>query len=429
MTLRIPGLTPVFHRIRARYRPSRVRMRLSLLYAGAFTGTGAVLLAILYLLVSHSPKTQFSRFQRSDGNRLIQGSLSGNPSPELSPLVTADMQAAAEHQHDLEMEHLLVQSAIALCIMVLISFVLGWLVANRILRPLRVMTSTIQRISARNLHERLAAPGPRDEMVDLSDTVDGLLERLETALATHKRFVANAAHELRTPLTLEHALIEETLIDRTADVASFRAASERVLEICRQQERLLESLLTLTTGERGLDRREPVDLAEIAEDALDIAESDFLRRDVRRESTILPAVTVGDRALVERLVTNLVENALTYNVPDGFVEVRTGTEDGRAVITVSNSGHQVPDDQVSQLFEPFHRLDRRAGRGWNHGLGLSIVRAIASAHGAALAAEARPGGGLAVRVAFPVPVELRGPRPPAVAGGARQRRPALARRG
>ncbi len=425
MTLRfsghIPGLTPVLHRIAARYRPSRVRMRLALLYAAVFTATGAILLVILYLLVSHSPKAQFNVLHRPDGTSDVS-----DPA-ELPGDVANGLDAAAQRQHEVEMEHLLVQSAIALGIMTLVSLVLGWLVANRILRPLRVMTRTIQRISARNLHERLAVPGPRDEMKDLSDTVDGLLERLETALAAHKRFVANAAHELRTPLTLEHALIEETLIDRNADVASFRAASERVLEICRQQERLLESLLTLTTGERGLDRREPVDLAEIAEDVLDFAEPEFARRGVRRESTILPATTSGDRGLVERLVTNLVDNALNYNVPDGFVEVTTRSEAGRAVICLANSGERVPPEQVGRLFEPFHRLDRRAGRGWNHGLGLSIVRAIALAHGAAVSAEARADGGLTVQVSFPVSAEL--PTAPQLPASPRQRRPALAHKG
>jgi signal transduction histidine kinase len=262
------------------------------------------------------------------------------------------------------------------------------------------MTITVQRISARNVHARLAFAGPRDELKDLADTVDGLLGRLEAALDAQKRFVANAAHELRTPLTLERALLEETLTDRRPTVEAFRATFERILTISDQQGRLLESLLTLATSERGLESRVPVDLAALTEQVL-AARPEASAGDPRLDPRIAPAATAGDPALVERLVANLVDNAMRYNVPGGSVEVATGSRDGQAMISVSNTGPVVPPEQVARLLEPFQRLDRTARADGHHGLGLSIAHAIALAHGGTLSALPRPGGGLVVQAAFP----------------------------
>jgi signal transduction histidine kinase len=276
-----------------------------------------------------------------------------------------------------------------------------------VLRPLRTMTTTIQQISARNVNERLAVAGPADELKDLADTVDGLLGRLEAALDSHKRFVANAAHELRTPLTLEHALLEESLIDRDATVESYRSQFERLLTIRKQQGRLLESLLTLSTSERGLDHSEPLDLSEIARRALDIFGPEIDRRGLRLDTAIEPmggAATLGDSALVERLVANLLDNAMDYNVPEGLVSISTYVAAGRAVVRVENTGSEIPPEKVNPLFEPFQRLRRTAGDD-HHGLGLSIVRAIATAHSAGLVARARRGGGLIVEAAFPLRVD------------------------
>ncbi len=391
----------------ARLRPTRIRMRLTLLYGALFVVSGAVLLAITYLLVSNYPKaSSVHKYTVDAGGGHPDGQLSGSPG---DPGEQLPVQAARQHQA--ELHHLLVQSGVALAIMALISIALGWLVAGRILRPLRTMTTTIQQISARNVHDRLAAQGPRDEMKELSDTVDGLLERLATALEAHKRFVANAAHELRTPLTLEHALIEEALIDRGATVQSFRSTFERLLVIRKQHARLLDSLLTLTDSERGLDRREPVDLARVTEHVLLAHSAELDSRELRLHADLAPARTSGDPTLVERLVANLVDNAIGYNVPGGRVTVRTGADAGRAVVQVTNTGTPVPAEQVDRLFEPFQRLGRTAGRGGHHGLGLSIVRAIAAAHGASVSARACPHGGLAVRVAFPVAAPDPAPAP------------------
>ncbi|GAA2120172.1 sensor histidine kinase [Actinomadura alba] len=358
-----------------------VRIRLTALYGALFTISGAALLTITYWLMRRSKA----------GLVVIAYDDSG-------PEIREHLKRVREAQ----LRELLTQSGIALAIMVVISIALGWLVAGRVLRPLRTMTATIQQISARNVHERLAVTGPRDEMKDLADTVDGLLGRLETALNAHKRFVANAAHELRTPLTLERALLEETLTDRGATLESYRATSERLLAISKDQGRLLEALLTLASSERGLDRQEPFDLSDLASQALDSSRLEADARGVRIYTRIETAPSAGDPALAGRLVANLVDNAVHHNVTGGHVEVATETRAGRAFVSVVNTGPVIPPQQVGRLFEPFQRLGERTARSdGHHGLGLSIVRAIATAHGADVTAHARPGGGLSVEICFP----------------------------
>ncbi|MFC5754632.1 sensor histidine kinase [Actinomadura rugatobispora] len=373
--------------------PRTVRMRLTLLYGALFTASGAALLAITFLLVRRN--TVFKVLLPCAG---IDKEDCRYRLARMNP-GTRDPMRMLEQQHDALLREFAVQSGIALAIMLLVSLALGWFVAGRVLRPLRTMTTTVQRISARNVHERLSFTGPRDELKDLADTVDGLLGRLEAALDSQKRFVANAAHELRTPLTLERALLEETLTDRRPTVEAFRTAFERILTISVQQGRLLESLLTLATSERGLDGRVPVDLAALTDQVL--AARPEPSDGPRLYPRIEPATTAGDPALVERLVANLVDNAMRYNVPGGSVDVATGSRDGQAVLSVSNTGPVVPPEQVARLLEPFQRLDRSARGDGHHGLGLSIVHAIALAHGGTLSALPRPGGGLVVQATFP----------------------------
>ena len=362
-----------------------VRVRLTLLYGTLILLSGAGLLTITYLLVAHggSSAVTSTRSIGRTGDAVLTETL----------VQTVAVQQQAEVMHQL-----LVQSGVALAIMSVVAAGLGWLVSGRVLRPLRTMTDRIRRISAWNVHERLAVAGPRDELKSLADTVDGLLGRLEAALDSHKRFVANAAHELRTPLTLEHALLEEAVIDPDATVDSYRAQFEELMVASEQQARLLESLLVLATTERGLDRREPVDLAALTGDVL---------RAVRRPgltvaADVRPAPVTGDPGLVGRMVANLVDNAMSYNVPDGRVEVTTGTDGARSFLSVTNTGPAVPPEMVDGLLSPFQRLDRTADDG-HHGLGLSIVRSIVEAHAADLTVRARPAGGLAVTVTFSVP--------------------------
>jgi signal transduction histidine kinase len=245
-----------------------IRLRLTLLYGTLFLGSGAILLAITYLLLDRATGSDLS---------IVTGSASGPGGLTIRPLpiqalrsqaVRRALRGQAVLQHAADLHHLLIWSAIALAIMAVISIALGWLVAGRVLRPLRAMTATARQISERNLHERLAIDGPHDELKELADTVDGLLDRLQTAFDAQRRFVANASHELRTPLTLERALLEASLSDPAATLESAQATQERLLGIGEQQERLLEALLTLASSQRGLDHREPIDLSAVTETAL-----------------------------------------------------------------------------------------------------------------------------------------------------------------
>jgi signal transduction histidine kinase len=387
----------------------RVRLRLTLLYGVLFLLSGAVLLTITYLLVGNSGSNVAlsTHSTTSSGDESVSVIL-GETLPPDARLTEAErriaeaVQEQAVQQHTETMHQLLVKSGVALAVMSVIAVVLGWLVAGRVLRPLRTMTATIQLISARNVHERLAVTGPRDELKSLADTVDGLLGRLESALDSHKRFVANAAHELRTPLTLEHALLEETVLDTETTAEGFRAQFKELMIVSDQQARLLDSLLVLATSERGLDRWESVDLSELAGDVLQAAEPKARQQNLTVDAEFRPARVTGDPALVTRLVANLVDNAMSYNVAGGRVEVATGTEAGRGFLSVANTGPLVPQEAVELLLSPFERLDRTAADDGHHGLGLSIVDSIAAAHSADLTLCARPTGGLEIRVLFPV---------------------------
>jgi signal transduction histidine kinase len=306
-------------------------------------------------------------------------------------------QAAIGVQQKRDRSQLLLWSVVALAVMAVASIVIGWVVAGRVLAPLRTMTARARRISADSLDARLALSGPDDELKELGDTIDGLLERLEHAFDAQRRFVANASHELRTPLTLERATLEVALADPYASEASLRAACERVLAAGAEQERLITALLDLARSERGLDHREAVALDDVVAGALSAAP---VADGVTVTTALEPARVSGDARLLERLAANLLENALEHNVPSGWVRVGTATEDGRAVLRVSNGGPKIEPGEVDGLIEPFRRADGRLShRG--HGLGLSIVAAIASAHDAELAVRALDLGGLEVGVTFP----------------------------
>ena len=261
------------------------------------------------------------------------------------------------------------------------SLALGWMVAGRVLRPLRTITAAARDISSTNLHRRLALSGPGDEVKELGDTFDGLLCRLERSFQSQRQFVANASHELRTPLTLERALLEAALTEPDSSADSLRTTCERLLVANSQQDRLIGSLLTLATSEKGIERHELIDLAALAEGVLLSRHAEAERLDLRIEATLAPAMTRGDPDLVRLLVANLVDNALRYNLVDGQVQVGTGVSNDGATIRVSNTGPLVAAEEVAELFEPFRRLGgQRTRHGDGHGLGLSIVSAIAEAH-------------------------------------------------
>ncbi|MET9552622.1 HAMP domain-containing sensor histidine kinase [Streptomyces sp. NPDC006645] len=363
------------------------RLRLTLLYGALFLLSGAALLAITYFLVVNGSRPRV--FLIGHGGEV--------PVPDEDAL-RHSMSKQADRQREETLRQLLVQSGVSLALMSAVSVALGWLTAGRVLRPVRTMTDKARRISERNLHERLAVTGPADELKDLGDTFDSLLARLDSAFDAQKRFVANASHELRTPLTLQRALIEVALSNPAADARSLRTVCERVLAAGEQQERLIEALLTLARGQRGLERRRPTDLAPVVADALRAAPPGG----ARIERSLAPAWTSGDPRLVERMVGNLVDNALRHN-DDGahaWVRVSTGTEHGRPVLRVVNSGPVIPADRVETLLQPFQRYESRADGPDGLGLGLSIVAAVATAHGAELTVVPGPAGGLDITVAF-----------------------------
>jgi signal transduction histidine kinase len=311
--------------------------------------------------------------------------------------IQAAQRAADSHQ-------LLVNSGIALAIAAGLAVLAGWLVAGRMLRPIRTITRTARRISSTSLHERLALGGPPDELQELGDTLDSLFARLEAAFEAQRHFVANASHELRTPLTAERALLQVALDDPDMTTGAWRSTAAEVLASSDEQARLIEALLTLASSEGGLNGHQPVDLASTVSAPLADLQPETGRLGINIDAVTEPATLDGDPLLVERLVANLLTNAVRHNVADGRVEVRTGVTDGQAVLSVTNTGPLIPPADIDRLFQPFQRLDRRrANYTDGHGLGLSIVRAIATAHDAIIAAHPRPDGGLSVSVIFPQP--------------------------
>jgi signal transduction histidine kinase len=314
---------------------------------------------------------------------------------------TGTVQAA---QRATDAHQLLVNSGIALAIVAVLALLVSWLVAGRMLRPIRTITRAARRISSTSLHERLALDGPQDELKELGDTLDDLFARLEAAFEAQRHFVANASHELRTPLTAERAILQVALDDPGTTATAWRCTAEEVLASSDEQARLIEALLTLASSESGLNEHHPVDLATVVTGTLAGLEPETGRLGIRVGEVTEPAPLDGDPLLVERLVANLLTNAVRHNIPGGRLEIATGVEDGEAVLSVTNTGPLIPPAEVDRLFQPFQRLDRRrANYSDGHGLGLSIVRAIATAHDAAITAQPMPDGGLSVSVAFPRP--------------------------
>jgi signal transduction histidine kinase len=386
---------------RLRHPRSTVRGRLTLLYGGLFLACGVALLAITYLLVEHT----FPVVHQTSGlgAHKMAGTLPSTTKPPAHASPSA-MAALISEYRSADLHHLLVDSSIALAIMVVASVALGWLIAGQVLRPLRTITATTRLITDQNLHQRLALQGANDELKDLGDTIDGLLSRLEGSFDAQRRFVANASHELRTPVTVGRTLLQMILGDPNATIESFRSTCEEVLETGVQQEQLIDALLTLARSQQGLDHRDTFDLGELVDEVTQTQYQHAADRAVTIEDALSAAPVSGDRRLVERLVTNLVENALRYNAPGGSVEVLVHVSAGHATLTVANTGPHIPADQVKRLLQPFQRLGvDRTAKSEGAGLGLSIVHAIAAAHNAVLKVEPQPTGGLHVTLRFPSP--------------------------
>ncbi|MGD0555069.1 MAG: ATP-binding protein [Streptosporangiaceae bacterium] len=387
-----------------------VRLRLTLVYLGLFVVSAACLLVITYVLVAHQlsggsvhevgVSVINGSFSISGSGGAACGQITGSTPPSPADLTTC-LASLQRQTRDAALDQLLIESGVALGIMAVVSVGLGWLMAGRVLSPLRVITGAARRISASNLDQRIGMTGPDDELKELGETFDQLLGRLESSFRAQRQFVANASHELRTPLARQRTLLEVALRQRDASARTLRAACERALAAGEESERLIDALLTLARSERGLDRFDALDLGLLAADALTNR-----TEDVKLVTDLNPAPASGSPALTERLIANLVDNAIRYNVPGGQVEVATGMRDGRAFLTIRNTGPIVPPDQVGRLFQPFQRLDGHrtrssAGSGEGLGLGLAIVAAIVSAHRAQLRGTACTDGGLLIDIEFP----------------------------
>jgi signal transduction histidine kinase len=278
---------------------------------------------------------------------------------------------------------------------------LGWAVSRRVLRPLTAVTTAAQAASQENLDRRLALAGPPDELKELADTFDAMLARLEAAFASQRRFVANASHELRTPLTEMRTLIDITTARPAASAAQLEPVLAAIGAAVDKSEELIEALLTLARSDRGPGPAEAVDLPTAVEDAIDLIAPAAAAKQIQIGTAVQDAQVTGDRILLERLVSNLIDNAVKHNVPGGWVVASTRTNAGIAELTVSNGGEHIPPDQVTALFEPFRRLSGRTGNRAGSGLGLSIVASVANAHGGHAQAHARPDGGLDVQITLP----------------------------
>jgi signal transduction histidine kinase len=389
-----------------------MRTRLAVFYAVLFLVVGAALLALSYGLSVKflvPAAVPLPRHLTAD-----QRSLLGlcKPPPTAKTLLArcnhliAVTGSGPKARGD-TLAKLAIASVIGFGVLVVAAAALGWVFAGRALRPVQSLTQAARRASELSLGERLALTGPDDELKELADTFDLMLERLDAAFISQKRFVANAAHELRTPLTTMRTAIEVTLSKpvRTAD--QLEAMAVKVTRSIELAEKTVEALLTLATSEAGPTTHEPVDLATAAEDALDAARTEIEQRRLKVDADLEPAPTVGDRVLLERLVANLVDNAVRHNSHEGWVRIRTARHNGGAVVEIANTGPNVTAQQLPTLFEPFARAAQRLDPAAGIGLGLSIASAIAHAHNATITALPRAGGGLELLVTLP---PLRGDR-------------------
>ena len=377
-----------------------VRMRLTALYGALFLVSGAVLLAIASGVAVSS-----SRMSVTAANQQAVASPLARDQIRIQQL--QNELASAERQIHSGVSHgLLVGSAIALGVMTVISVVLGWIVAGRVLRPLRQMTAATQRISADRLHERLAMAGPGDELKDLADTIDGLLERLEDAFAAQRRFVANASHELRTPLATMRASVDVAVAKPEPVPAQTIALADRLRGELDRVDGLLDGFLALARAQHGdLPGQATLSLEYITAAALAVRAGPIAakRLTVHHVTGCEGTWVIGSQALLCRMVDNVLDNAIGHNRDGGWISVTTGADEQLVRLVVETGGDVLDAGQVSQLAQPFRRLGAdRIGSDRGSGLGLSIVEAIATAHGGSLELSARPEGGLRVTIALPL---------------------------
>ncbi|AJF67718.1 sensor histidine kinase [Streptomyces vietnamensis] len=390
--------------VRPLLRPT-IRIRLTLLYGGMFLIAGILLLSIIYLFTAQALSDSTSQLPFKVVNGTVQPTTSWCTLPE-SP--TGDQLNNAvtlclRHQSDIALEDLLRRSLFALLGLSIIAFAFGYAMAGRVLSPLGRITRTARQVASSDLSRRIELDGPDDELKELADTFDDMLDRLERAFTAQQRFVANASHELRTPLAINRTLLEVHLSDPGAPV-ELHQLGKTLLATNERSEQLVEGLLLLARSDNEIIERKPVDLAEVAERGVDQVHAEAEAKGVEIRGERESAVVQGNGVLLERIVLNLLQNAVRYNVPEGgWVEVTTEAKDGQAVLVVSNTGPVVPAYEIDNLFEPFRRLrQERTGSDKGVGLGLSIARSVARAHGGRIIAEPREGGGLVMRVTLPI---------------------------
>jgi signal transduction histidine kinase len=388
--------------------PRKVRTRLALLYAGLFLISGSALLGLTYGLVAASLPAQSSSPASStgmDSNQLAKlGIACKQPNPDPGTIAackrafSAGAKDATASVRQRALHSLLLFSLLGLGAMTVASGGLGWFVSGRVLRPVRAITETARRASEAHLGERLALTGASDELKELADTFDDMLERLDLAFAAQRRFVANASHELRTPLTVMRTAIDVALAKPSRTTQQLEDLVVRVRRHIDRAENMIEALLVLAISDQGVASRELLDLSAVAEDALELAAPGITRLGLKVEAELSPAETTGDQQLIERMVWNLVDNAVRHNEPGGWIRVITGPCARGVVLTIANSGAQVPADAVPTLTEPFRRI---GSNGAGVGLGLSIAQSVSTAHGAELDVRSQPEGGLRISVVLP----------------------------
>ncbi|MFE3518716.1 sensor histidine kinase [Streptomyces sp. NPDC059166] len=379
-----------------------IRIRLTLLYGGMFLIAGILLLSIIYMLAAQALNV---------GSDLPFQVVNGQVTSEVCDLPTkaspddfnAAMNACVNRQREHALDSLLNRSLLALVGLSVIAFAFGYAMAGRVLSPLGRITRTARRVVGTDLTRRIELDGPDDELKELADTFDEMLDRLERAFTAQQRFVGNASHELRTPLAINRTLLEVHLSDPEAS-PELHQLGRTLLATNERSEQLVEGLLLLARSDNQIIERKPVDLAEVADRAIDQARAEAAAKAVEVRGERARAVVLGNGVLLERIALNLVQNAVRYNVADdGWVEVSTELQHGQAVLVVSNTGPVVPAYEIDNLFEPFRRLrTERTGSDKGVGLGLSIARSVARAHGGRIIAEPREGGGLVMRVTLPV---------------------------
>jgi signal transduction histidine kinase len=380
-----------------------LRARLTLLYTGLSTLCGAVVVAVSYTLVAGlGTSAQVAKPSSGDiPDSIVSQCRDAQPAENpdknaIAQCMTYLQEQGARHQRDLTLSHLLQYSLITLAVVIAVAAVLGWVAAGRALRPVHQITAAARAASQHNLSARVAATGPRDELRELAETFDEMLGRLQTAFDSQQRFIANASHELRTPLAVMRTTVEVVLDNPDSTTADLRAMATDIRAAIDHAEHLIGALLILARNERGLTVRERVDLATVAEDALDTADP----ADRRVHATLEPAVISGDPVLAEHLIRNLVDNAVRYNRAAGDVWISTRTAAGSSQLTVANTGPVISPVDARRIFQPFQRLDDRTSHD-GYGLGLAIVASIAAIHGGTATALPRDAGGLSVTVTIP----------------------------